>query len=200
MIRNERFVGPLEENGVSDEPARSIVKRERYLIEARSQFALALPLVAIPLVVALAYALAIYLLPGEVALSAMTPEEARRISFHASLLYLAFATVAMAAAAVFLTHRFVGPARVIERAIREMSAGKYDQRVSLRPRDHLQSLASALMDLRDQLRERDERRRQLVRELASRLDEEDVKGARDLLIQLALPVQRATPPGGETDA
>ncbi len=185
---------------MSETSPRSTPKRQRYLIEARTQLAVALPLLAIPLVVALAYALAVYVLPGEAALSALTPEEARNISFRASVVYLGFGAVAMAAAAVFLTHRFVGPAWVIERAIRGMSAGEYDQRVSLRPRDHLQSLASALMDLRDQLREQDERRRQLVRELASRLDEEDVKGARDLLIQLALPVRRATPPGGETDA
>jgi HAMP domain-containing protein len=190
----------VEESGLSETSPRSTSKRGRYLIEARTQLAVALPLMAIPLVVALAYALAVYVLPGEAALSALTPEEARNISFRASVVYLGFAAVAMAAAAVFLTHRFVGPAWVIERAIRGMSAGEYDQRVSLRPRDHLQSLASAVTELRDELRAQDGRRRQLAREAVSLLDEDDRKGARDLLLQLAQLEKQPASRDGNIDA
>ncbi|UCE85985.1 MAG: hypothetical protein JSU66_16940 [Deltaproteobacteria bacterium] len=190
----------LEESRVRDKLESLTLKRARYLIEARTQLAVALPLLAIPVVVALAYAAAVYVLPGEAALGALRPEEARNIAFRAGVVYLAFAAVAMGAAAVFLTHRFVGPAWVIERAIRAFGRGDYDQRVALRPRDHLQSLAAAVVEFRDQLRADDLRRRHMARELLSRLDEEDLKGARDLALQLARTEAGEGSSGGATDA
>lgn len=165
-------------------PDQDFKRRTRYFIEPRLQLALALPMVATLLVVGLAYVAAIYVLPGELALKTMTAEETQRLFLRANLIYFSLAVVGIGANAIYLSHRIVGPAGVIERAVRGMTGGDSSLRLSLRAGDYFGSLASATTDLRDQLCELDEQRRQLVEEAITRLDAHDLAEVRKLLVQL----------------
>ncbi len=165
-------------------PDRVFRRRERYFIDPRLQLALSLPLVATLVVVAVAYVAAIYVLPGELALKTMTAEETRRLFLRANMIYFGLAVAAILSGAIYLSHRVVGPAGVIERAVRGMTGGDSSLRLSLRPGDYFGSLASAATDLRDQLCELDEQRRQLVEEAITRLDAHDLAEVRKLLVQL----------------
>ena len=170
-------------------------KRERYFIDARLQLAVALPLLAVLGVVALAYAAAIYVLPGVGALKGMTAAETRSLFLRANIIYYGIAAVGVAAVAIFVTHRMAGPALVIERAVRALRRGEFEQRLGLRPGDSLRSLADAVTELRGHLVEQAERRQHLLGELASRLDANDLAAARELLVQLRSPQgSEAAPP------
>ena len=178
-------------------PDQGFKQRARYFIEPRLQLALALPMVATLVVVGLAYIAAIYVLPGELALKTMTAEETRRLFLRAHLIYFGLAVAAILSVAIYLSHRVVGPVQVVERAVRGMAGGDRSPRLSLRPGDYLGSLASATVDLRDQLRELEEQRWQLVEEAITRLDAHDLAEVRKLLVQLGgseapSPLERAT--------
>jgi prepilin-type N-terminal cleavage/methylation domain-containing protein len=166
------------------ERKRSLVKRTHYFIDARMQLALALPLLAVLAIVGLAYATAVYLLPGEMALQTMTSEETRQMFLRANATYYAIAAVLVCAVAIFLTHRIAGPARIIERALRDLLRGEGNQRIALRPDDSLQSLASTVNELSSQLQEQEARRAKLIHEIDSRLETNDVAAARELLTEL----------------
>ena len=161
-------------------------QRERYFVDPQLQLTLALPMLAILGVVALAYVAAIYLLPGQAALDTMTAEETRSLFLRANLIYFGLAGAALATSAIYLTHRIAGPAGVIERAVRSMQHGGEPSRLALRPRDSLGSLAAAVSELHNRLREQDEQRRQLIEEVAARLDANDLAEARKLLVQLGV--------------
>ncbi len=163
--------------------------RTRVLVDWRFQLALAGPLLGVLVMAAAAYAVAVYLLPGEAALTAMNAEETRRMLLRASAVYFALATAGLGSVALFLSHRIAGPAFVIERALRSLRDGDPGERLSLRPGDSLQELARAARELREHLGEREDRRRGLLQQIAARLDGDDIAGARELLHQLDLPKQ-----------
>ena len=165
-------------------PKPGFYRRDRYFVDPRLQLALALPMLAILVVVALAYVAAVYLLPGEFALKTMTAGETRSLFLRANLIYFGLACAALLPSAIYVTHHIAGPAGVIERAVRSMQGGDYSRRLALRPGDHLLSLAEAVADLRKQLSEAEEQRRQLVKEVAACLDVNHLAEARKLLVQL----------------
>ena len=169
------------------EGQESFFKCERYFIDARLQLAVALPLLAILAVVAVAYIAAIYVLPGVGALDGMTAAETRSLFMRANIVYYSIAAAALACVAVFLMHRVAGPALVIERAVRALQRGEFEQRLQLRPSDYLKSLAAAVAELRSQLAEQEDGRQDLVRELAARLAANDLEAARGLAAQLGSP-------------
>jgi len=183
--------------GDGAERQRYAVKRERYLVNARLQWAIMLPLVATVAVVALAHASAIYL--GGEALDTLSAEETRRLFLRSGLIYYGLSLALLAALAIFLTHRIAGPVLVIERAVRGLRRGEYEHRLELRPRDFLQLLAAAVSELRDDLREQDERRRSLIEEVASRLEAGDAAGARKLLAELCPSLEADDPIAIGTD-
>ena len=169
---------------MSDRQRREASKRERYLIDPRLQLALAVPLAGIVTGVALAWAVAIYVLPGEDVLRTMTAEETRALFLRASLVYYAIATAAVTAVAVFLSHRIAGPVFVIERALRGLERGDY------------KPLATSVAELCDSLREREERRQRLVKQAAVRLEASDLAGARELLAELIAGEEASEVPRG----
>ncbi len=183
-----RGVRKVEMSDEQDQP-RPHVKR-RYLIDWRLQLSLVLPLLGVLGIVGLAYAAAIYVLPGEAALTAMTAKETRTLFFYANSIYYAIAIAALLSVALFLSHRVAGPAQVIERAVRGLRRGNYEERTSLRPSDRLVTLAEAVAELREHLREQNSRRRHLLQQVAARLDADEIAEARELLRQLELPEDR----------
>lgn len=178
---------------MSDETkqTREIIKRTQYTVDARAQLRLALPLLAVLVVVAIAYVVAIYLLPGRTALETLSVEETRSLFLRANTIYYCVALVGLAGVSIFITQRVVGPAQVIERAVRGMQAGDYDKRLNLRPGDSLQSLAASVAELREGLREQAEQRRSLAEQIAAHLDSNDLGAARNLVAQLEKPEDRS---------
>ncbi len=166
------------------ERQRPTVKRTHYFIDARMQLALVLPLLAVLAIVGLAYVAAIYLLPGGVALQTLTAEETHQLFRRANTTYYAITVVMVGAVAIFLTHRIAGPARIIERALRDLLRGDRDQRIALRPDDSLQSLATTVNELSSQLQEQETRRAKLIQEIDSHLATDNVAAARELLTEL----------------
>ena len=160
---------------------RRLIRRWHYLVDPGLQLALALQLAGVLVGVAVAYAIAAYVLFDPASLQVLTAEETRSLFMRANLLYGGYALVFVVVAAVLLLHRISGPVLVIERAVRGMRDGEFEHRLSLRPRDSLKSLASAVAELRTHLCEREERRDALWKELAGHLAADDVAAARELL-------------------
>jgi type IV pilus assembly protein PilA len=178
---------------------RPFYKRRRYFVDARLQLALALPLLAVLVVVALAYVAAVYLLPGRIVLQTLTIEETRALFLRANLVYYAIGAALLVAVSIVVSHRIAGPARVIEHSVRALGGGDYGQRLSLRPSDSLRALADAVNELRQHLRDQDEQRAQLLRQLGERLEAEDLTAARALLAELSL-AQESSPRSGVSAA
>ncbi len=155
-----------------------------YVIDRRMQLTLACQLLAVIASIALAYVLAVYVLFDEASLEALTAEETRSLFRTANLLYCGYAVVFLGVAAVLLTHRIAGPALVIERAVRGMLRGEYEHRLSLRPRDYLESLSASVQELRTQLRDREESQAALLEELSGCLEAQELPRARELAAQL----------------
>lgn len=59
--------------------------------------------------------------------------------------------------ALFMTHRVVGPAHVIESYIRDLQSGNYDSKRTLRKSDDLQAVMASLRDLGATLKAKDKR-------------------------------------------
>ena len=98
--------------------------------------------------------------------------------------YMVISALIFGLLAITLTHRFVGPAQVIGRAIDAMMKGKYDSRLKLRKSDHLKDLAAAVERLRTQIRTSRTNRSQAFDDLTSCLAENDVEGATEIVQRL----------------
>ncbi len=77
-----------------------------------------------------------------------------------------------------LTHRYVGPAYVMRRALRGMRLGDYGCRLTLRDGDFLKSLAQEIENHRRDIARRDVDRARLLHRLRQMLDAGEVEAAR----------------------
>jgi hypothetical protein len=84
-----------------------------------------------------------------------------------------------------ITHSVAGAARVLEQAVRGMSEGRFDLRLTLRKRDYLHSLAGALQDLRARLETEEKEGAALTGALQAALERGDLEEARGLAQQLS---------------
>ena len=164
--------------------SRPYAKRRTYVVHARLQWAVALQLLGVLGAVALLYIGSMLLLGRYIRL--LNPEETRLLYVGFNVLYWTIAMVMITGVALYQTHHIAGPSWVIERAVRAMQAGDYEQRLTLRPRDYLMPLADAIADLRSHMREQDEGRQQLLQELSACIEANDPHAARELLLQLGL--------------
>jgi hypothetical protein len=147
--------------------------------------------------VAALYAIALYVVPATGALESMNAEETRRFFLGTNLVYFALATMILFTVALLLTHRIAGPALVIERAIRGTMKGEYEHRLKLRKRDHLQPLAGAILEWRDNLASGYETQQGLLKDLGNCLEEGDTDGAKEVLSQLKASVPQKHDPEQE---
>ena len=95
--------------------------------------------------------------------------------------------------AIGLTHRFVGPAFNMRRAVKAMIKGDLSNKIHLRKRDYLKDLANEINTLRDVLEEQ----QQVVRDLERCLQENDLDAARELLTRLKKEAPAAEAAEGE---
>jgi hypothetical protein len=167
-----------------------LLRRWRYVIDWRSQMGTAFQIVAVLAGICIICAVAVKFVKSDDALEMMTPEEIRGFLYRVTAAQFAVSAVTLAALAVFLTHRFAGPAFAIERALKALREGRADQELHLRARDYLKGVAQVVEELRqDEIR----RRKDLV-DASSCLAEGDVKGAQEVLARLASrPAPAAAP-------
>lgn len=99
---------------------------------------------------------------------------------------------------VLLTHRFVGPARVVRQAIAKMRAGDFTARLNLRRRDYHGRLAAEVALLRDELAAREGARARTLRRIERCLETHDTQQAHDLLRHLLDESGTATDGQAET--
>ncbi len=157
------------------------IRRKKYLINGRLQLAVTIQLTYVMFAMCVIYALCLSLIPASTVYD-MSGPEVLQVMMMATALYFILTTAILWLFAIVSTNRIAGPVYVIRRALIAMHKGDYSERVSLRRRDHLKDLAATVGDMQNQLRERDEK----LRELRSCLLEGDQKAALELLDQLGL--------------
>jgi len=159
-------------------------KRRITIVDKKLQFSLAITLTSVMAGMAGLYALAIFVLPSTGAMERMNAEETRTFFLGTNMVYFALATMILFTVALLLTHRIAGPAMVIERAVRSALQGDFDQRLSLRKRDHLRELADTISNWRDYLQSSDSEQQRCVTDLERCLSESDIDAAKELVQQL----------------
>lgn len=168
-----------------------LLRRWRYVIDWRSQLGTALQVVAVLAGICLICSVAVKYVKTDAALESMSGEAVRAFLYRVTAAQFVVSAITLTVLAVYLTHRFAGPAYAIERAIRDITAGKHDRKVQLRHRDYLKALGAAV----DELREREALRTKQIADLRHCLEEGDVDGARELATRLG---EVASEPAPET--
>ena len=179
--------------GPSGKP--SLVNR-RYLLDRSSQMSVTIHLLSVLACIGLLYAVAVYVLLGSELLYGKTMAELRQVLLGIHTAYFVVGGTILALTALLLTHRYAGPAFVMQRAVRAMRQQDYTSRLNLRVRDFHKPLATELALLRDELAEREDARAEQLRELERSLDAGDEATTRALLAQLMarpIPAEVAAP-------
>jgi hypothetical protein len=155
----------------------SFLRRKALVVEPRFQLAMAAKLFFFLLVYATIIVYAslrsmaetIYILP----LNCLTPEVKDKLwAFPTEPLLLSLLVALLVVLQMFLwSYRFAGPEFRLKRIIREMAAGQYPQRVSLRKHDYLKGLAESLVVLAQTLREHRQEDADRLTELQGKVEE-----------------------------
>jgi hypothetical protein len=163
-----------------------LFRRWRYVVDWRAQVGTAVQIVAVLAGICLICSVAIKYVKSDEALELMSGEAVRSFLYRVTAAQFLVSAATLGILAVYLTHRFAGPAFAIERAIRALRAGDTARKLHLRERDYLKTLGAAV----EELRQREEANAKHLAELRSCLDEGDVPGAQEVLRRLtAAPAQ-----------
>ena len=162
-------------------------RRKRFMVDWRHQLAVTAQLLGVLFGVGLLYAIGLLVLPDQDAMAELASDEARQVFLRANAIYFALGAAILGVVSIMLTHRVAGPAFVLERAVQGMRKGDFSQRLSLRRRDYLKELASAIESFRDEIVAKDAEQRRCATDLLHCIDEKDLDGARELAKRLAAP-------------
>ncbi len=165
-----------------------LLRRWRYVVDSRSQLGTALQIVAVLAGICLICAVAVKYVKSDEALELMSGEAVRNFLYRVTAAQFIVSAVTLGVLAIYLTHRFAGPAIALERAIRALVRGETDRKLNLRQRDYLKEVALAFEDLRV----REETRMKKLSDLDRCLAEGDTEGAKEILKGL-LPEPAAAP-------
>jgi hypothetical protein len=165
-----------------------LFRRWRYVIDWRSQVGTAIQIVAVLAGICLVCAIAIKYVKSDESLEQMSGDGVRAFLYRVTAAQFLVSSATLAILAVYLTHRFAGPAFAIERALRALLSGRTDHKLQLRERDYLRTLGAVV----EELRARDEARAKQVADLGHCLAEGDVTGAREIHARL-IPAPPMTP-------
>ncbi len=157
------------------------IRRKKYLINGRLQLAVTFQLTYVMLAMGVIHALSLSLITASTVYDMRGPE-VLQVMMMATGLYFILTTAILWIYAIVSTNRIAGPVYVIREALIAMHKGDYSKRVTLRRRDHLKDVAATVADMLNQLRERDEK----LKDLRSCLLEDDQKAALELLDQLGV--------------
>jgi len=170
-------------------------KRNRFLLDRRCQSAVAYRVLAVLAGIGVLYAVAVYVLLGSSAVRSGSVAETRVLFLAVHGAYFVLGGAILVVTTLLLTHRYAGPAVVMESAVAKMRRGDYDGRLTTRAKDFHKGLTEELRHLRDELSEREELRADLLDRLGRSLDSGELTNARELVEQL-----RAGPTASTTRA
>ena len=173
---------------------RRSFRRLSYLVDNRMQLTMAFYMLAVLVGVAGLYLAALFLLPGQGTIEQLNAQETREVMLRANLIYFVLAACILFTVIILVSHRVAGPAFVVERALKGINTGNLDQRLSLRKRDYLKTMAAEVNTLAQSLRDQQE----LLQDLDRCLGEKDVSAARELVQRLLRDEPAKTP--GEPEA
>ena len=142
------------------------------------QLSIALSMVGTLLVMSVAYA-ASYVTIGRQEIGP-TSDSVQRLGMLVTGLYFSVALLATLFVGVIVTHRIAGPAALIEIAVRGLREGDYTRRLTLRKRDHMQSLAAELRLFREEFLEEQQLQKNFLECVGAAIDAEDFNLARSL--------------------
>jgi histidine kinase len=110
------------------------------------------------------------------------------------LVAAATATVTAVLVSTFVTRRIIRPVQAMHAASRRIANGRYDERVEVTGEDELAELARAFNQMAHQLAQTEERRRQLIGDVAHELRTplSSIKGVMEGLQDGLLPAEPAT--------
>jgi len=160
------------------------VQRRQYVVDAKLQYGVSLMIFLALLGISILWILGIFVIVGNETLSSLEPDEVRVLMFKINGIYFALGAGITVVLTLLLTHRVAGPAYVMGRALRQMQSGDYDQRLTLRHRDHLKPMCAELQALADGLKRARADRRAALADLERCLAEGDTDAARELVVKL----------------
>jgi hypothetical protein len=154
-----------------------LLRRWRYVVDWRSQVGTAMQIVAVLAGICLVCSVAVKYVKSDESLELMSGEGVRNFLYRVTAAQFIVSAITLGILAVYLTHRFAGPAIALERAIRALVAGNTEKKLHLRERDYLKTVAAAVEDLR----QREESRVKRLEDLRTCLGEGDTDGAKEIL-------------------
>jgi methyl-accepting chemotaxis protein len=166
---------PQMKTGHEEGPKRAFVRR-KYLIDPATQLRFGFALLFI-LLCGTAAAVGLWVVgshisaDGELA-AAPDPAASSRLVWWVNAMYFVFAAATLLILSIRFTHRFIGPGRVIARALSRMCEGDFSSRLTLRRHDKLQDVAESAARLASQL----EKKGAWLNGFASGLDEAIASG------------------------
>ncbi|MCK6460598.1 MAG: hypothetical protein L6Q95_11985 [Planctomycetes bacterium] len=169
-----------------------LLRRWRYVVDWRSQLGTALQIVAVLAGICLICAVAVKYVKSDEALELMSGEGVRNFLYRVTAAQFIVSAVTLGVLAIYLTHRFAGPAIALERAVRALVDGNTDRKLHLRERDYLKAVGAAVEDLRV----REETRARKLLDLDRCLAEGDTNGAKEIvkgLLAAPAPAPEAPP-------
>lgn len=168
---------------MTDSPARDLRRRRQHLVDKPLQLSVSGKLAGFLFAGLVLYMVALQLVSSAFA-EQLTGTQIAEITLGLNV----FAVVGLVAGLFFLairvTHRFVGPARVIESALEGILHGGSEQRSRLRRGDHLRGIAERVGSLSGQLTARHEEWSRITTALERALDECDIQLASRHLAEL----------------
>ena len=159
-------------------------RRRHYIIDSKSQIGPTSQIVTTLIIVCIVFAVGLLYFTKDNPLFEMDAEQFRGFILQVFALYLLVSVTIFSVMVISLTHRFVGPANVIQRALHGIMDGEYDHRVTLRRKDHLKSLAGSVDTLREKLQLREKTRLKILADLERCLIERDLPAASELVQRL----------------
>jgi preprotein translocase subunit SecG len=154
-----------------------LLRRWRYVVDWRSQIGTAMQIVAVLAGICLVCSVAVKYVKSDEALELMSGEGVRNFLYRVTAAQFIVSAVTLGVLAVYLTHRFAGPAIALERAIRALVHGQTDRKLHLRERDYLKAVGAAVEDLRM----REETRAKKLLDLDRCIGEGDTEAAKEIL-------------------
>jgi len=169
-----------------DTTGRSLRVNRRYLLDRPSQLQFSMIVLLVVSGVGLLYAVAIYFLVDSDLLQGRSADHIRTVLLLVHVAYFMVGGILLFATVLLLSHRFVGPAYVMQRAVENMRRGDYSGRLSLRKGDFHAGLAKQLRDWRGELVAQDDARMEILARLQRCMDEGNEAEARRLVAQLVV--------------
>jgi len=177
---------------MSEPICKSPNRRRRFVLDDRSQSTTLLHVLILLAGAAAVSAVLVFVLSRANVLGSRALIEAFPIVLAAQVGCFVLAGLVTVPLVMRLTHRYVGPAYVMRRALKGMRLGDYGCRLELRQGDFLKSLAEEINAHRSDLARRDIERERLLATLDRLLESGDVQGARLHLADLvSAPGRRA---------